>query len=145
MEELVRKVIAWGEEKGILENSTPGKQFLKTMEEVGELASAIGKNDLEGIKDAIGDIVVALILHMELMDIGAEVDTFGDCYISEYYNFAELIEAISKIGFYRAGDSLAAHHSYYYSYELLEIIGEKYGLSIEECLQSAYDRKVTNV
>lgn len=44
------KVLQWAKEKGILDKATPKDQMLKTVEEVGELANAIGKNDKEGIK-----------------------------------------------------------------------------------------------
>ena len=40
---------------------SPDKQYLKIIEEVGELARGLLKNDLEAIKDAIGDIYVAVV------------------------------------------------------------------------------------
>jgi NTP pyrophosphatase (non-canonical NTP hydrolase) len=74
------KVIQWAGEKGILSNATPAAQYQKTVEEVGELGRALieeeiacGAEDFEGtgkahheIKDAIGDIVVTLIIQCEL-------------------------------------------------------------------------------
>jgi len=72
-------VLKWAMQKGILEKATPQAQMLKTVEEVGELAEAIGKNDLPEIKDAIGDITVTLIIQAELNGLD-----FDDCLESAY-------------------------------------------------------------
>lgn len=53
-------VLDWGREKGILFNSDPKSQTLKTVSEIGELADAINKN--EDIRDHVGDALVTLIL-----------------------------------------------------------------------------------
>jgi NTP pyrophosphatase (non-canonical NTP hydrolase) len=39
------------------------------MSEFGELADAEGKNNLDGIKDAVGDVMVCLINYCALKDI----------------------------------------------------------------------------
>lgn len=59
---LVKSFEQWGIDRKIVLNSTSKAQFLKTVEEVGELASALAKNDKPGMIDAIGDIVVTLTL-----------------------------------------------------------------------------------
>lgn len=63
------KVIQWGEARGIVQNSTPTAQLLKTYEEVYELADAIEKNDREAMKDAYGDILVTLIMGCACADL----------------------------------------------------------------------------
>ena len=50
----------WAKDKGILDNGDPKTQYLKLMEEAGELAQAILKKDILEIEDAIGDCVVVL-------------------------------------------------------------------------------------
>ena len=55
------RVEAWGNERGLYDTDSPLVQFGKMVEEVGELIMAIGKSDVEGIKDAIGDVRVCLI------------------------------------------------------------------------------------
>lgn len=50
----------WAEQRNLYQNSTAEKQYLKLLEEAGELARAILKNNQEDIKDAIGDCVVVL-------------------------------------------------------------------------------------
>lgn len=62
MEELQVAINVWAIQKGIMSKSTPIKQHIKTLEEVTELLEAlVDKNDHE-IKDAIGDIIVTLII-----------------------------------------------------------------------------------
>jgi NTP pyrophosphatase (non-canonical NTP hydrolase) len=50
----------WAENKGIYEKGDPKTQYIKLMEEVGELAMSLLKNNDEEFKDAIGDCVVVL-------------------------------------------------------------------------------------
>jgi NTP pyrophosphatase (non-canonical NTP hydrolase) len=50
----------WAQDKGIYEKGDPKTQYIKLMEEVGELAQSILKNDPSEFSDAIGDCVVVL-------------------------------------------------------------------------------------
>ena len=69
----------WAEEKGILSKATPLTQAIKTKEEVGELYHAILDNNQEEIKDAIGDIMVTLIIQCKMQDMDLQ-----DCLESAY-------------------------------------------------------------
>lgn len=60
-EELIKNVEAWSEAKG-LDKADPRAQFLKVIEEVGEIAAAMARGDDTKIKDGIGDAVVTLII-----------------------------------------------------------------------------------
>lgn len=138
MKDLVEKVIKWGEEKGILKNSTPEKQFLKTMEKVGELAKAIGKNDLEEIKGAIGDVAVTLILlnKMTSDDLIYNLESivpFGRNHI------LRITEDLGDIVVFLEIKNL---NFKFFTYPLsnLEGIANERSLTLEECLQSAYNK-----
>jgi NTP pyrophosphatase (non-canonical NTP hydrolase) len=61
------EVIRWAEARGILANSSPQTQLLKTVSELGELADAVIKKDMPAIKDGIGDVMVTLIVVAELL------------------------------------------------------------------------------
>lgn len=54
-------VIRWSEKRGIIENSDSKTQLLKAVSEMGELADAIIKRDIDGIVDGLGDVLVCLI------------------------------------------------------------------------------------
>ena len=55
--ELIRK---WATERGIYDKGNSHTQYVKLMEEAGELAAALLNKDAYEIKDAIGDMVVVL-------------------------------------------------------------------------------------
>lgn len=76
---LVAKVREWAKDRGIFESSDPKSQMLKTVEEVGELADAIAKEDREEIQDAIGDIIVTLVLQAEMQGLDVR-DCLGSAY-----------------------------------------------------------------
>lgn len=63
------KVIQWAEARQIIPNSTPATQLLKLVSELGELSDATIKNDLDNIKDGVGDVMVCLINYCALQDI----------------------------------------------------------------------------
>ena len=69
MELIKHEVEMWAKDKGILDNATPIKQALKTQEEVTELLNAIVDNDRAEIIDAIGDIMVTLIIQAKMQNL----------------------------------------------------------------------------
>jgi len=62
-------VVRWGENRGIIQNSTSAAQVKKTQEEVQELVDAIAANDKAGIIDAIGDVMVTLTMIAAIEDV----------------------------------------------------------------------------
>lgn len=63
---LTKKIGKWAEDRGLHE-ADPQAQMLKVTEEIGEIAGAIARNDIESAKVEIGDGVVTLtILAMQL-------------------------------------------------------------------------------
>ena len=70
--ELECAVETWAEERGILAKATPIKQAMKTQEEVTELCNAILDDNKHEIKDAIGDIVVTLIIQAKMQGMTIE-------------------------------------------------------------------------
>lgn len=77
--ELETAVEHWAAEKGILDKATPIKQAMKTQEELTELCNAILDNNREEIKDAIGDIMVTLIIQAKMQGM-----TIEECLESAY-------------------------------------------------------------
>jgi NTP pyrophosphatase (non-canonical NTP hydrolase) len=73
------KVIIWGQNRGIVQNSTPYAQALKTKEELDELFEAISKDDRAAMIDAYGDILVTLVIGCACADLDL-VTCFKDAY-----------------------------------------------------------------
>lgn len=73
------KVIQWGEARGIVQNSTPAAQAVKTQEELDELIDAIRNGDKEAMKDAYGDILVTLVMGCACADLDL-VECFKGAY-----------------------------------------------------------------
>lgn len=56
----------WANERGLYDKGDPKTQYVKLMEEAGEVGRAILKNDTPEIIDGIGDMVVVLTNLAEL-------------------------------------------------------------------------------
>ena len=65
----------WADQRGLYDKGDTKTQYLKLMEEAGELGRAILKNDQDEFVDAIGDMVVVLTNLAELGDTSIEYCT----------------------------------------------------------------------
>lgn len=66
LDTLVDKIKLWSIERKLY-NQNPQKQVIKLLEEFGELARALLKDDTKEIIDSLGDmLVVLIILHQQL-------------------------------------------------------------------------------
>ena len=61
-ETLAMRVEKWAKDKGILDKGTLITQAQKTQEEAAELALAAMSKDKEGYADALGDVIVTIII-----------------------------------------------------------------------------------
>ena len=74
----------WAEQRGIYDEGDQKTQYVKLMEEAGEVGRAILKDDLPEIKDGIGDMVVVLTNLAELSGL-----TIDECIESAYDTIAK--------------------------------------------------------
>ena len=68
------RVTQWAIDRNIVPGSTADRQFLKLVEEVGELAVGLQKKDRKLIRDSLGDISVMVNNIAELSEM-----TFDEC------------------------------------------------------------------
>jgi len=61
MDVLIESVEQWAKNKG-LDKADSSKQMLKVVEEVGEVAAALARNDQDALRDGIGDVAVTIII-----------------------------------------------------------------------------------
>lgn len=71
-QQTLAKVKTWGGERGITINGTAMGQAIKTQEEATELLSAINQHDMTEVRDAIGDIIVTLVMVSEIVGVDIE-------------------------------------------------------------------------
>lgn len=64
MQEFIN-IRGWAHQRNLIVGSTPEKQMVKLIEEVGELAAGVARNDGAKIMDGIGDAVVVLTILAE--------------------------------------------------------------------------------
>lgn len=67
MEELVNKIAQWHRDRNLIDGSTDKDQYMKLIQEAGELSDSICKG--RDIHDDIGDMLVVLINIAERNDI----------------------------------------------------------------------------
>lgn len=84
MNDMIANVIEWARLKGILDNGTREGQAWKTIEEANELLKAVQENNDAEVIDAIGDVMVTVIIQAQMNGLRVE-----DCLRSAY-------EVISK-------------------------------------------------
>jgi NTP pyrophosphatase (non-canonical NTP hydrolase) len=74
LESLISQVEQWAINRGLIVSGNETNQLIKTMEELGELASALLKKDNPKIVDGIGDTTVCLIILSKQLGFN-----FADC------------------------------------------------------------------
>ena len=62
MQQLIKNIEQWAEDRNLIKGSTPKKQLIKLMEEFGELCSGVSKNKIDVVKDSIGNCFVVLTI-----------------------------------------------------------------------------------
>ncbi|WP_339179251.1 MazG-like family protein [Oceanobacillus sp. FSL W7-1293] len=81
--ELTDLIKIWAMDRG-LDVADPNKQMLKLMEEVGELAQGMAKNNASQIIDSVGDVYVVLTILSMQIDLDIE-----DCIEQAYVEIAD--------------------------------------------------------
>lgn len=137
MEELINKVVQWSKDRN-LNTADPNKQRLKLWEEFGELNAAIARNDREGAIDAIGDMLVVMIIYKQQLGYGSN-DVFEPKL--DNLDFLGRLEDIALIDY--IGRGISESRSYIevirMVVENLTVLSYRLSTNLEECLAAAYD------
>lgn len=134
LQQLIKNIEQWAEDRNLIEGSTPQKQFIKLMEEFGELCSGVSKNKIDVVKDSIGDcFVVMVILNKQVgkQSRGMEFFSFGNPDMSDF----TIDEIVSDLADYAA-------HGYERPFPVvlgLSNIADVYQLNFEDCIRQAYN------
>ena len=96
--EFKENVINWGLERKIIPNSSFDAQYIKLVEELGELALGIRKKDETIIKDSIGDVAVVLCVLAGLESFDYFVEDFRFVDTNKISNLNYLTFEIGVLG-----------------------------------------------
>lgn len=137
MEELIDKVEQWSIERG-LNTADPNKQRLKLWEEFGELNASIARNDREGAIDAIGDMLVMMIIYKQQLGYGSNELFYPK---NDNIDFLFRLDSTALIDYIGRGisDSRSYIEGLGMVVENLTILAYRLGTNLEECLAAAYD------
>ncbi|HHW7518425.1 TPA: MazG-like family protein [Mannheimia haemolytica] len=155
LDELIKNIEKWAEDRNLIDGSTPQKQFVKLMEEFGELCSGVSKNKADVTIDSVGDcLVVTIILACQLRANRWFIDkALADADFSTENNeficirLADVLGGLSRLLMLRNG---CYHRNELYSkfYEIVYFLNKlalNQETSLEACLESAWqeikDRK----
>lgn len=143
MQELIKKIEQWAIDRELDKKATVEAQSIKTAEEMAELIIGISKDNIEVIKDSIGDVFVTLV-------IGNMIDEELD--IEKYYKYAKEdlnrrdIEDDKRAKIFGLAQDMmeVIRDEYYYDtlfHTLVDLveIAEIHNLKFTDCIQSAYN------
>ena len=141
MQELIKKIEQWAIDRELDKKGTVEGQSIKTAEEIAELIKGISKDDMELIKDSIGDVFVTFV-------IGNMLDE--NLYVEEYYTEAKrafkTYSKDKKDGINYLARSITDIIRYGYDEDTLSfglislmIIVDIYSLDFKNCVEIAYN------
>ena len=126
LKDLIEKVEAWADERNLLKFKNASNQYLKFLEETGELARAILKNDVPEIIDGTGDFCVTVIILSQQLGINLETTLYEEEIdgIISLYDFVNLVSPnyVAKEIFLIA-----------------DAVIKSYGYDLVDCLEVAYN------
>lgn len=137
MEELIKKVEAWSIERG-LNTADPDKQRLKLWEEFGELCAAVARSNREGAIDAIGDMLVVMIIYRQQLGYDSNVLFYprqDNVDLLSRLDDTSLIDCIGR----GISDSQSYIEGFGLIVENLTVLAHRLSTNLEKCLQAAYN------
>ena len=137
MEELIKQVEQWSAERG-LNTADPNKQRLKLWEEFGELNAAIARDNRKDAIDAIGDMLVVMIIYKQQLGHDSN-DVFyprkDNVDLISRLDDTSLIDCIGR----GISDSQSCIEVLGMVTENLTVLAYRLSTNLEECLAAAYD------
>ncbi|CAI3294360.1 MazG-like family protein [Enterococcus cecorum] len=135
--ELIEKVEQWSKDRN-LHTADPNKQRLKLWEEFGELNASIARDDREGAIDAIGDMLVVMIIYKQQLGYGSNELFYSG---KDDIDFLGRLEDIDLIDFIGRGiyDSRSYIEGLGMVVDNLTVLAYRLSTNLEECLAAAYD------
>lgn len=89
--ELPAPITHWAHDRSLVVFAFASQQRLKLIEESGELANAILKNNIAEQKDAIGDMFVVLVILAAQMDYNLQLETLPNYFDGDVSKDADVL------------------------------------------------------
>lgn len=100
MNNLIKQVEQWSIDKG-LDKGNSFTQYAKSSEEMGEVAAALCRNDIDELRDGIGDVIVTLIILAQQNNM-----TIYECLEQAYGEIKNRTGVMSKDGAFIKSEDL---------------------------------------
>lgn len=150
LKKLIKNIEQWAEDRNLIEGSTPQKQFIKLMEEFGELCSGVAKNKPDVIKDSIGDCFVVMVIlakqnHIDsVLETISNLDSFQPVFELDVEEIiAETVVSLGMLASKLMGQNLEMTTKvdaiFGWPCLSLKLISRKYNLMLTDCVQAAWD------
>lgn len=92
MNQLIKQVEQWSIDKG-LNKGNSFTQYAKSSEEMGEVAAALCRNEIDELRDGIGDVIVTLVILAQQNNM-----TLYECLEQAYEEIKDRTGVMSKDG-----------------------------------------------
>ena len=140
--ELIKLIEQWAIDRGLDKNGTVKGQLIKTAEEVAELIIGISKDDIDVIRDSIGDVFVTLVVGRLISgDKSNLVEVINDFYkYQKEYKFVDKFDCVQTI-MLNFSDLLidkSYSEAIHVKINTLIMVTELYELDFTDCIESAY-------
>ena len=150
LQQLIKNIEQWAEDRNLIEGSTPQKQFIKLMEEFGELCNGVAKNKPDVIKDSIGDCFVVMVIlakqnHIDsVLETISNLDSFQPVFELDVEEIiAETVVSLGMLASELMGQNLEMPTKVDAIFGCpclsLKLISRKYNLMLTDCVQAAWD------
>lgn len=127
LKDLIQKVEAWAEERNLIKFENADKQYLKFLEETGELARALLKNDTFEATDSWGDCLVTVVILAKQLKANLRMPTFDGKLVDPYINLYEFVNLVSP---YTVAEE---------TIDVMDLVAHSHGYDLVECLEVAYN------
>lgn len=143
MQELIKKIEQWAIDRELDKKGTVEGQSIKTAEEIAELIKGISKDNIDLIKDSIGDVFVTLVIGNMLdkkFDIEKLIKYAKDLIVGDEIEWekdklvARLGSNISDIAEYKYEDA-----DIEFTLTVIIYTSQFYNLDFKDCVESAYN------